>query len=378
VRLLVDAFRLEEPNKSGLPAYLAGVPNFEIRYYNDTRNPLAMNLRMHVKALVVDGWTEDRLSIVGGRNLSDDYFGLGSKVNFIDQDLVVRGDSVSQIQKQFVTLWNAGGWATAGGNSQAFAATCLRQNARDKQVGAFLTRSLGGDALPVRTCDHVEFAVDRPDFQICSTCLPGETEGFLNVERFQKKLMTKLFVNFISATRSKLEIANQYYMPAYLVNTALFKLRWRRVNVDVLTSAVGDIEVCGLNQSFTCYIQSSAFRDTTGSGRVRLISSRGAMNSRWDLSVSGAEWRIHTKSAVRDGRDVLVSSFNIDPRSYHTNLESGVVVENCPELAADVSAQYELLRGFASTDRSCSACRSEINPAYKSPYVFCGGTPDLF
>jgi len=47
---------------------------------------------------------------------------------------------------------------------------------------------------------------------------------------------------------------------------------------------------------------------------------------------------------------VVISSENIDPRSYHSNLESAMVVKNCPAFASRVEDCTEALRKFWSAD----------------------------
>ena len=79
-----------------------------------------------------------------------------------------------------------------------------------------------------------------------------------------------------------------------------------------------------------------------------------------------------------DDRDVLVSSWNIDPRSYQTNLESGAVVTGCPGLVADINVQYDQLLRTHKADELCVPCKADFNRQWMSDSVFCGGTPDFY
>ena len=58
--------------------------------------------RMHNKAMVID----NRVAIVGGRNLADEYFGLHSETNFRDMELIVGGPIVATINRSFDAYWN--------------------------------------------------------------------------------------------------------------------------------------------------------------------------------------------------------------------------------------------------------------------------------
>ena len=56
-----------------------------------------LNRRMHNKT-----WTVDRcMSIVGGRNVSDSYFGLAPHYNFVDLDVLAAGPVVADISDGF-------------------------------------------------------------------------------------------------------------------------------------------------------------------------------------------------------------------------------------------------------------------------------------
>ena len=58
--------------------------------------------RMHNKAMVVD----NRVAIVGGRNLADEYFGLDGQSNFRDFELIVGGPIVLDVSQSFDEYWN--------------------------------------------------------------------------------------------------------------------------------------------------------------------------------------------------------------------------------------------------------------------------------
>ena len=62
-----------------------------------------VNRRMHNKSFTVDG----QLSIVGGRNIGNEYFSADEESNFKDIDVVSAGPIVNQVEKQFDTYWNS-------------------------------------------------------------------------------------------------------------------------------------------------------------------------------------------------------------------------------------------------------------------------------
>ncbi len=105
VRLLLDDLDARAKN-DGLAA-LAAHPNIEVRMFNPlvTRkgtlskagegafNFKRINRRMHNKSWIAD----NRIAVVGGRNVGDEYFGAGDEMNFVDLDFAMLGPIVRDI-----------------------------------------------------------------------------------------------------------------------------------------------------------------------------------------------------------------------------------------------------------------------------------------
>ena len=115
VRILVDDTFLVQEDDALLA--LAEHPNIEYRVFNPfkrrsgglaTRQLLnlaefgRLDHRMHNKSMVVD----NRVAIVGGRNIADEYFGLDSGVNFRDVELLLGGQVAQDVSAVFDTYWN--------------------------------------------------------------------------------------------------------------------------------------------------------------------------------------------------------------------------------------------------------------------------------
>ena len=112
VRLLLD-----DINTGGLDPTIAALdahPNLEVRLYNPVVNRSArvlnlltdfarVNRRMHNKSFTVD----NQVSVVGGRNVGNEYFGAGSGVVFADLDVVAVGAAVRDISEEFDLYWSS-------------------------------------------------------------------------------------------------------------------------------------------------------------------------------------------------------------------------------------------------------------------------------
>src|SRR4029079_16324866 len=62
-----------------------------------------LNRRMHNKAWIAD----NRVAIVGGRNIGDEYFGASDQSNFADLDVMMSGPVVEQVSHEFDAYWNS-------------------------------------------------------------------------------------------------------------------------------------------------------------------------------------------------------------------------------------------------------------------------------
>jgi putative cardiolipin synthase len=92
-------------------------PNIEVRIFNPSMRPgpkaagfvtefRRINRRMHNKSFTAD----KAFSIIGGRNIADEYFQLDTSSEFADFDMLVVGPAVPRIAATFDLFWNDG-WA---------------------------------------------------------------------------------------------------------------------------------------------------------------------------------------------------------------------------------------------------------------------------
>jgi putative cardiolipin synthase len=110
-------------------------PNIEVRMFNPValRSPRMLgmvadfgriNKRMHNKSFTADG----QVSIVGGRNIGDEYFEANAKINYADLDVVLIGPVVKEVSDEFDLYWN--------NQSSIPIAALARQNTTPEQFAA--------------------------------------------------------------------------------------------------------------------------------------------------------------------------------------------------------------------------------------------------
>lgn len=178
VRVMLDDINLNE--REGLLSALDAHQNVEIRIFNPTPTRRGfskwlsflgdfsrLNRRMHNKSFTVDG----TLSVVGGRNIGDEYFDLSDEINFRDRDVLVMGSVVTTIQTSFIEYWDSR-WsypvAMLGDDEQPDLSKIdditvpQYKNSPELPLNCEAADSLLKEALDEMTWVNARFAYDRP------------------------------------------------------------------------------------------------------------------------------------------------------------------------------------------------------------------------
>jgi putative cardiolipin synthase len=360
VRLLLDANPTEDDAQAVLTDVLES-EGVQVKFYHpgNQYNPLN-NVRSHAKVAVFDG----ARYITGGRNIEDDYYGLSDWMNYIDREVWVRGNSAHAAQAGFNKLWNSDlSVDQRGGDLLKIAKLRKDWHVWDKKT-KHLATAMSKRMLkvvyptPIISCHDVQFTFDDERFidasgEGNSFADDGHRDDYLSGERLRLKETTNEIVNILFSARKNIYLENYSYLPTGNVEAALEQARARKLPVLVVTNR--DVEKESYAQSTQGYFIA---RDNYGSESILQLSRHGKMRDEWDVKAKKtAFWTIHGKVFVIDQKTTVVSSFNIDPRSYHTNLETAVIARNCPAFASLVLEKAELLRHDYMVDRACAKCQ---------------------
>ncbi len=331
-------------------------PNLEVRIFNPfySRDGLAgylsewvlrarrLNKRMHNKAWIAD----NRVAIVGGRNVGDEYFGADVHSNFSDLDVVLVGPVVPQVSQAFDAYWNSpnavpvsrfeGKPPPPGALEQLLAdASEYRAQAEESPYVASLRdpvkrAGLLANRTPAVRVQSIEVLVDDPgkvgakaDGIESSNVLLG-LAGAMGQAQHELLIVSAYFVTRADGTRS------------------LVKQAERGVRVAVVTNSLAATDVAAVHTGY------ARQRRELLAGGVELYEMKrraGSDEGRRQLSLTGSSGAsLHTKALVADERWVFVGSMNLDPRSAFLNTEMGVLIES-PELAGQLRAQFERIAG---------------------------------
>jgi len=344
VRLLLDDMFTKGYDK-GLMA-LDSHPNFEIRVFNPfNRGMLGRNLgaavnfrrvnrRMHNKSFTVD----NQVTIIGGRNIADEYFGGREDSAFDDIDAIGLGPIVQDVSNMFDTYWR---------HRTAVPVAAFIKPLREPEVvlaqmrvdlaahNAELKETRYAKAVINRLYAQIE--TDNSVFHWAPYALIYDTpdKGIKN-KADPAELITAKFRTSLATAESELYILSPYFVPQKTFRDVLIDFQERGVNVHVVTNSLA-----ANNQKMVHGGYAPARKPLLKAG-VSLYEVRP------DALVPGTEYvdsdssraTLHTKSYILDRREVFIGSFNFDPRSANINTEMGVLVQDEP-LAADYVAALE-------------------------------------
>ena len=351
VRILFDDLntmlrRMTDPElRDAMMARIDRHPHIEIRVFNAWRERswlgraaegvtdfTRLNRRMHNKQMVVD----NRVAILGGRNIGDEYMGLDETFNFHDLDVLGIGPVARQASAVFDRYWNSE-WVRpiprAAADSEAEESP-LRPEMLELPPAAAAHPGMRQLMAGAHSWQDDLNALPEVMFAGRSTVHadpPSRAEGTQN-------RMPEAFRALMRSAQREVWITNAYIIPDATFISDLRELAARGVAVRILTNSLASHDVPAVNAHYEGWR-----RDILRSG-AKLHEFRADASIRDELvdtpPVRSGFAGLHIKAMVVDGQRSFIGSMNLDPRSEIFNSEMGVVIESVP-LAAVLARKME-------------------------------------
>ena len=340
VRLIADGLILIGQGET--IASLDTYPNVEVRIFNPFEQQRVnrslksyqtlerFNYRMHNKLIVAD----NHITILGGRNLGNEYFGLNQKYNFHDLDVLGLGPAAHQMSKIFDNFWNST-WVVPG---YAYAAE-VPEGYLQKQEQALIHSLEQSKVLQ-------NFPLERQSWTDLLQSLPAQLKigtsskvyDKLEEEVISQRMATEL-PEFSKTAQKELLIVNAYLIPDDSMLEEARQMVQRGVNLRIITNSLSSQDVPAVNSHYGPY------RKRLLEAGIDLYELRhdAAIKSEVDMApvVSGFVG-LHSKASTVDRSRAYIGSFNLDPRSRNINTEMGILIDS-PELAEELAQKIEYL-----------------------------------
>jgi putative cardiolipin synthase len=378
VRLLLD-----DNNTAGMDGIIAALdshPAIEVRLFNPfvSRGSRALgyltdferlNHRMHNKSFTAD----NQVTIVGGRNIGDEYFAAGGGMVFQDLDVVGAGPVAAEAGKAFDLYWNSDSAYPAesivGRPAPDFvakfqariAAVRASADAREylEEVGAtrlvadLVARRLSLQWVPVRL-------------------LYDEPGKALGKAQDQELLFVRL-VQAIGSPQRELDLISPYFVPGKKGTADLAAYAASGIKVRILTNSLAATDVGAVHAGYAKrrkpLLKSGArlyeLKPDAATGAANPGRKEGKQAPGGSSGGSSAV-SLHAKTFAVDRSRVFVGSFNFDPRSARLNTEMGVLIDS-PSLAEAVSSGLDAKAPLAAYEVVLSADGERLEWVERTP-----------
>lgn len=354
VRLLVDDLMIDAKGDELLK--LDAHKNLSIKIYNPLANVgknifqkivnlttdfHGFNQRMHNKTFTVDS----KVSITGGRNVADEYFGYDHEYNFRDRDVLLLGGSVSSVEESFESFWNdplsvpvsqlikingQNGIAINTLNYDALHEyACNPENyvpyVREKMTKipeAFIEQSNNGK---VYWLQDVEYISDIPGKNNKNEFLGG---GGLSTDKL---------IELVRNAKKSIIIQSPYLVTTELSRNLFKTLTDKGIEIKILTNSLASNDNL---EAFNGYQRDRKALLKTGV-EIYEFKPDAAIRQKIMSEVMDKQlttppiFGLHSKSMVIDDEITVIGTFNLDPRSANLNTESITVIPSKP-LTQDV------------------------------------------
>jgi cardiolipin synthase C len=343
VRLLLD-----DNGTKGQDALLAALdahPNIEVRLFNPfvVRSPrligyltdfFRLNRRMHNKSFTVD----NQATIIGGRNVGDEYFAAAEDVQFADLDVLATGPVTSEVSNQFDLYWACASSYPA----------CLILPPPPPNMLQQLMDSVDADAVTERGKDYAsllgshdfmtEFLSGELQFEWTDVKLVYDdpAKGLGKIPR--RKLLLSGLIAILGKTESRLDLVSPYFVPGRSGASYLSGLSRSGKTVRVLTNSLEANDVQPVHAGYERYRKKLLKADI----KIFEMKSlkRDKARRKWPRKLGASSASLHAKVFAIDGKRIFVGSFNFDPRSALLNCEMGLVIDS-PALAGGMSSMFD-------------------------------------
>lgn len=353
VRLLVDDMALDDDKDMSVAA-LDAHPNIEIRVFNPFGRGTSrwiqyvsrlgdVTRRMHNKSFTID----NQVTIIGGRNIGNEYFAVDDNLVFGDLDVLAVGPVVDAVSATFDLYWN---------DALSFPVTALVKGNSTAEHLAAMQRYLTEFARQQRDSAYLRALRESPvvdlirnwsfDFEWGAAEVLYDDPAKITAARDQDHLMLATQLNpYLDRVNQELLIFSPYFVPGKDGVAQLLKMRERGVRVRVITNSLASTDVAIVHAGYARYRHDLLRAGVELYEVDRTLTRKQRREKKGPTGSSKAS--LHAKSFVIDRERVFIGSLNFDPRSIIENTELGMMIES-PAIATEMTGWFDEIAERAS------------------------------
>jgi putative cardiolipin synthase len=349
VRLLLDD--LHTAGRDSMLAAVDSHPNLKVRLFNPFVHRHArwidyvggftrIDRRMHNKAMTADS----QITIVGGRNVGDEYFAAPAALEFSDFDVMAMGPVVAEVSAEFDEYWNCDvaysisallGTSASAGMGLDEARRQLQQHVQALRATSYASALQSTDlaqAIAQQNMTlywgHGTLIADQPS----KVTLPPEDDSTHAMPKLSARL---------DQAQQELILVSPYFVPGKLGTRWLQEVAHRHVSIKILTNSYAATDIHGVTAAY------SRYRKELLRAGIELYELKPSLpgdlkHQRGDHPRRLKKSSLHAKSYMADARTVFVGSMNLDPRSAALNTEMGLIIDSselCAQMRTELLSQ---------------------------------------
>ena len=346
VRLLVDDMYLGGRD-FGVVA-MNSHPNLEVRIFNPFSRSTgrkaqlvtrygSVTRRMHNKSFTVD----NQITILGGRNIGNEYFESDPDLAFLDLDVVAIGPIATEVSSVFDRYWNSELAYPASVLLKGEPQTPEKIKERRDQLSRYVAehsdseylQELGNSNLAKKIRNNqVEFKWGDAEIVF------DQPEKLLHDFSKDKYHLSSMLKPYWHGVEKELIIFSPYFVPGKSGTAFLTELSQRGVQVSILTNSLASTDVGLVHAGYKKY-RKELLRNGVELYELNKKLTRKQRKEKKRASGS-SKVALHAKSFVFDRNKVFIGSLNLDPRSKVHNTEIGVILK-VPEIAEKIAVYFD-------------------------------------
>jgi len=347
VRIMLDDMPVDETTEKILYS-LDQHENIEVRLFNPFASrgfrysdymlsPARINRRMHNKSFTVD----NQHTIIGGRNIGNEYFSAHEDSNFRDIDVIAIGPIVKDVAKQFDLYWNS---------EVVYPVTAFEHNAATdksldlirKDLNAFtLSKENSKYHLDIQDSDMYKkikqgsLVKDRSNLVFKGEVLVVYDDPAKGLGKTEDEItfLKNLIKPYVDNVDKSFEMISPYFVPGEEGVKYLSALVKKGVKVRVVTNSLSSTDGLMAQSGY------SRRRYDMLEGGIELYELKTDLKTKVSKSLRRGEKAksgLHAKTYIFDREQTFIGSFNFDHRSANINSEVGVIYD-VPEMSRLIS-----------------------------------------
>lgn len=346
VRLLIDD--IDQGGRDSGMAILDAHPNIEVRIFN----PFARNVgrtgqyisgfgkqtrRAHNKSFTVD----NQVTILGGRNIGDEYFNADPELVFVDMDVLSNGPVAQGVSASFDLYWN---------HKLSYPITTIAEELptdeeaaqRKKEFFEFIAEQYESAYMQHLRDSDLANALRQGSHALAwgiGDVVADDPDKLIEDTSDTKYRLIEQLRPYLEGVQKEMIILSPYFVPGKSGVAYFQALRDKGVRVRILTNSLSSTDVSAVHAGYARY-RKALLRMGVELYELNKELNKEERKKMKEGGIGESKASLHAKAFVIDRKWVFIGSLNLDPRSVVQNTEIGVIFLS-PEIAGQLAENFD-------------------------------------